>query len=55
MEAMRNWEFEPKKWAKPMDERKRPRRDPMSGEIVENLPQVDADGFWDFVKKEMQL
>jgi hypothetical protein len=55
MEAMRNWEFEPKPWAKPMDERKRPRRDPVTKEIVEVLPIVDADGFWDFVKKEMQL
>jgi hypothetical protein len=55
MDALRNWEFEPKPWAKPMDERRRPRRDPESGEIMENLPQVDADGFWDFVKKELQL
>ena len=55
MEAMRNWEFDPKPWAKPMEERKRPRRDPVTKEIVEVLPVVDADGFWDFVKKEMQL
>jgi hypothetical protein len=55
MEAMRNFEFSPKPWVKPMEERKRPRRDPVSGEAVESLPDVDADGFWDFVKKEMQL
>jgi hypothetical protein len=55
MAAMRNGEFEPKPWAKPMEERKRPRRDPATKEIVEVLPTVDADGFWDFVKKEMQL
>jgi hypothetical protein len=55
MEAMRNFEFSPKPWVKPMEERKRPRRNPVSGEVVESLPDVDADGFWDFVKKEMQL
>jgi hypothetical protein len=38
-----------------MEERKRPRRDSVSGEIVEPEIIVDPDRFWEFVKKELQL
>jgi hypothetical protein len=55
MESRRNGEFTPKPWTKPMEERKRPRRDPVSGEILEPEIIVDPNGFWDFVRKEMQL
>lgn len=55
MEARRNGEFTPKPWTKPMEERKRPRRDRVTKEIIEAVPIVDPDAFWNFVKKELQL
>lgn len=55
MEAKRNNEFKPKPWAKPMEERKRPNWNALPDDDVEELPVVDPDGFWEFVKKELQL
>jgi hypothetical protein len=55
MEALRNLEFGTKKWVKPMEERKRPRRDPKPGEAIEVFDEIDAEDFWNFVKKELQL
>lgn len=56
MEAKRNGEFTPKPWTKPMEERKRPRREPVPKNTPEYVPHIaDTDKFWEFVKKEMQL
>lgn len=55
MAAKRNNEFKPKPWTKPMEERKRPNWNALPDDDVEELPVVDPDGFWEFVKKELQL